>query len=35
MMGCSLFGDCLDGYDLGVRLDYYNWKIDFCYFVEK
>jgi hypothetical protein len=25
----SLFGDCLDGKDLGVRLDYYNWDVDY------
>lgn len=34
MMGNSLFGDCLDGYDVGVRLDWYNWKISYCYFLE-
>ena len=27
----SLFGDCLDGKDLGVRLDWYNWSVEFCY----
>lgn len=26
--GCSLFGNCLDGTDLGVRLDWYNWKAE-------
>lgn len=30
----SLFGDCLDGIDLGVRLDLYDWKVDYCY-IEK
>ena len=24
-------GYCLDGSDQGVRLDWYNWKIDYCY----
>ena len=24
----SLFGDCLDGKDLGVRLDWYNWSVE-------
>ena len=27
----SLFGYCLDGKDLGVRLDWYNWEVDYCY----
>ena len=27
----SLFGDCLDGKDFGVRLDWYNWDIEYCY----
>lgn len=31
MLGSSLVGDCLDGIDLGVRLDAYNWKIEKCY----
>lgn len=33
----SLFGDCLDGKDDGVRLDAYigmYWKVDYCYIVE-
>ena len=30
----SMFGDCLDGKDLGVRLDWYNWDVDFCYMDE-
>ena len=37
MGGSSLFGNCLDGKDLGVRLDLYmyeGWKIDFCYITE-
>ncbi|MED5094524.1 hypothetical protein [Bacillus safensis] len=39
--GNSLFGDCLDGKDLGVRLDIYmslwlpsegkQWNVDYCY----
>ncbi len=24
----SLYGSCLDGKDNGVRLDYYNWKVE-------
>lgn len=35
MLGNSLFGNCLDGLDNGVRLDYYfrtgEWIIDYCY----
>ena len=27
---CRL-GDCLDGTDPGVRLDWYDWKIEFWY----
>lgn len=27
----SIYGDCLDGKDLGVRLDLYNWDTDYCY----
>ena len=27
----SLFGYCLDGTDQGVRLDWYDWEVDFCY----
>lgn len=36
-IGNSLFGDCLDGTDLGVRLDVYihdienKWKVEYCY----
>lgn len=44
-IGNSLFGDCLDGKDLGVRLDAYmhsipedgmgkRWIPDYCYIVE-
>ena len=32
MMGGSIYGDSLDGTDLGVRLDAYDWKIERCYF---
>lgn len=28
----SIYGDCLDGNDPGVRLDRYDWDIEFCYF---
>jgi hypothetical protein len=39
-LGYSIFGDCLDDKDLGVRLDWYMrddkkpWKVDYCYLVE-
>lgn len=39
-LGYSIFGDCLDGTDLGVRLDWYMrasenpWKVDYCYLIE-
>lgn len=28
-----VYGDCLDGRDLGVRLDWYDWKKEYCYMV--
>lgn len=36
----SIWGDCLDGKDLGVRLDIYMqedpvWKVDYCYILDK
>ena len=34
MCSNSIFADCLDGKDLGVRLDWYmgdGWKVDYCY----
>lgn len=30
-MGRCILGNCLDGSDIGVRLDSYDWKIDYCY----
>lgn len=32
----SLFGNCLDGKDVGVRLDWYigEWVVDYCYLEE-
>ncbi|MGX8833952.1 hypothetical protein ACWG0P_07035 [Amedibacillus sp. YH-ame6] len=36
MISNSLFGNCLDGKDMGVRLDHYmydGWKIEYCYVV--
>ena len=38
-IGYSIFGDCLDGRDLGVRLDWYMkdknpWKVEYCYLLE-
>lgn len=41
MIGCSLFGSCLDKKDRGVRLDWYMkdtehpWIIDYCYIVDE
>ncbi len=32
MSSNSIYGDCLDGNDLGVRLDCYDWDIEKCYF---
>ena len=38
--GNSIFADCLDGTDLGVRLDWYMhddkmpWKVEYCYLLE-
>lgn len=39
-LGNSIFADCLDGKDLGVRLDWYMhdekmpWKVEYCYLLE-
>ena len=30
----SLRGNCLDETDIGVRLDWYNWDIEYCYMEE-
>ena len=32
-LGKSLYGECLDGTDECLRLDFYlgNWKVDYCY----
>ena len=27
----SVYGSCLDGTDQGVRLDWYNWDVEYCY----
>lgn len=44
MGGYSIFGDCLDGTDRGVRLEAYmaeekggknGWKIDYCYLIKE
>lgn len=40
MISKSLFSNCLDGTDLGVRLDWYmggkdGWKIDYCYLIDE
>lgn len=34
MIGKSLYGYSLDGTDLGVRLDHYNWDVEYCYIIE-
>jgi len=37
MGGSSLYGYCLDGKDLGVRLDHYiysGWKVEYAYITE-
>lgn len=33
MLGNSLFGDCLDNTETGIRLDWYrgDWEVDYCY----
>ena len=28
----SIVGNCLDGIDLNVRLDCYDWEVEYCYF---
>jgi len=43
-IGNSLFGECLDGTDSGVRLDWYmrllpeegkRWEVDYCYITKQ
>lgn len=35
-IGQSIFADCLDGIDIGIRLDWYeDWVVDYCYFEEE
>ena len=34
-IACSVYGYCLDGTDPGVRLDWYKWKVDYCYMEEE
>lgn len=43
MIGNSLVGNCLDGKDLGVRLDWYmslrpeegkRWEVEYCYIIK-
>jgi hypothetical protein len=40
-LGYSIYGNCLDGNDLGVRLDWYMrdtehpWKVEYCYLLEE
>lgn len=28
-----IYGDCMDGIDVGVRLDWYKWDVEYCYMV--
>lgn len=37
MCGNSIFADCLDGKDLGIRLDAYlgDWKFEECWYEEE
>ena len=38
MISNSIFANCLDGKDVGVRLDWYvghGWNVDYCYIVEE
>ena len=30
----SIYSYCLDGTDDGVRLDWYNWAVEYCYMEE-
>ena len=30
----SYFGTCLDGTDPCVRLDHYDWQVEYCYIVD-
>ena len=30
----SIFANSLDGSDIGVRLDWYSWEVDYCYMKE-
>lgn len=32
MIGNSIYGECLDGSEDGIRLDAYHWTIEKCYF---
>lgn len=33
-LGRCIIGNCLDGIDLNVRLDSYDWEKEYCYIVE-
>lgn len=38
MISSSIFGDCLDGIDLHIRLDWYienGWEVEYCYLLEE
>lgn len=33
-LGRCRIGDCLDGQDLGVRLDYFDWEVEYWYWAD-
>lgn len=33
-LGRCRLGSCLDGTDKNIRLDYYDWKVDFWYWLQ-
>ena len=35
MGGNSIFGSNLDRTDICVRLDHYNWEVDYCYLLKE
>ncbi|MDO5332203.1 MAG: hypothetical protein Q4E99_05935 [Bacillota bacterium] len=38
MISNSIFANCIDGKDIGVRLDYYipdSWKVEYCYLMNE
>ena len=33
-MGRCIIGNCLDGTENNIRLDYYGWEVEYCYILE-